>query len=101
MKRYECYEYEDTSWPPYNKNAMREDVDGEYVLHADHLADRAELLALLRRAEEALDFIEWRYGECPDCGAKEMQGKHREGGVNGCFIGPALSAIRAKLEEEA
>jgi hypothetical protein len=62
VKRYEVYEYEDLCWPPHHRKDMREDAEGEYVLYADHLADRASLLATLRQAVEAME-LAYEYAE--------------------------------------
>jgi hypothetical protein len=44
---------------------MMESLDGEYVLYADHLADREFLLSVLRKAVKTIEALEYYKGWAP------------------------------------
>ena len=63
---------------------MQTEKDGQWVLAADHLADRASLLATIRQAVEAME-LAYEYAEVNTCETALLA---------------ALAACREKLEEK-
>ena len=79
------------------------DIAGDWVEYADHLADRASLLATLRQAVEAMEQARVPfYGVlCGDFGHPDNWPGDRSGVVAYKKLMATIAACREKLEEKA